>query len=339
MKKVMRLMLVVGSIGILQWLWAAQSGDRLSERGLAAAQSSSASSTQKERMTMNSQQSTENRSMAPEGLHSSSAFFREMIRPEHVAFNVPDPNAAVKWYTENLGMKVMRQGGPPTYTSFVADSGEHMMIELFHNADYPLFEPAKFSHMSIHLAFMVDDIAAIKKKLVTVGATLVEDITKTPSGDQVLMLRDPWSLPIQFVQRVKPMLKATGVRPEHLAINVTDSRSTAQWFVKHLGMKVMREGGAPTYGMFVADSSEQMMLELYQNSSYPAVDFGKISYMSIHFASMVPDVAVAKERLLKAGATVAEDITKTASGDHVLMLREPGGFPIQFVNRVAPMLK
>jgi glyoxylase I family protein len=303
------------------------------------AQSNPASHTQEGTMTMKSQPGTGNIFMTPEASNSSSTNFREAIRPEHVAFNVPDPLVVVKWYTENLGMKVMRKGGPPTYTTFIADSGEHMMIELFHNADYPVFEPAKLSHMSIHLAFMVEDIAAIKTKLAAAGATVVEDITKTPSGDQVLMLRDPWNLPIQFAQRVKPMLKATGLRPEHLALNVSDSRSTAHWFVEHLGMHVVREGGAPTYGMFVADSSEQMMLELYQNSAYPVVDFGKISYMSIHYASMVPDIEAAKKGLLKAGATVAEDITKTPSGDYVLMLREPGGFPIQFVNRVAPMLK
>jgi catechol 2,3-dioxygenase-like lactoylglutathione lyase family enzyme len=338
MKTLIRVMVIVGSIGIVQSLWATQGGDRPTDRG-AAMMNNHATFTQAERTTMKSQVAMEKRLPAPEGSFSSSAYLREAIRPEHVAFNVPDPVAAVRWYTENLGMKVMRQGGPPTYTSFVADSGEHMMMELFHNADFPLFEPAKFSHMSIHLAFMVSDIAEIKTKLVAAGATLVEDITKTPSGDQVLMLRDPWGLPIQFAQRVKPMLKTKGVRPEHLALNVSDSRMTAQWFVAHLGMKVVREGGAPTYGMFVADSSEQMMLELYQNSEYPVVDFSKISHMAVHFASMVPDVVAAKERLLKAGATMAEDITKTPAGDQVLMLRDPDGFPIQFVNRVAPMLK
>ena len=263
----------------------------------------------------------------------------EQIRPEHVAFNVLDPSVIVKWYCGNLGMKVMRQGGAPTFTTFIADSGEHMMLELFHNADFPLFDPGKFNHMSIHLAFMVQDIAAMKTKLLAAGAGVVDDITKTPSGDQVLMMRDPWGLAIQFVQRAKPMLKSAGVRPEHLALNVTDSRKAARWFVENLRMKVMREGGAPTFGMFVADSSEQVMLELYQNPDYPVIEFTKISHMSIHFASMVSDVASEKQRLLKAGASLAEDITQTPAGDKVLMLRDPTGFPIQFVNRVVPMLK
>ena len=130
-----------------------------------------------------------------------------IIRPEHIALNVLDPAAMVKWYTENLGMKVMRQGGPPTNTSFIADSGQHMMLELGYNADYPVIDFAKVSHMSIHLAFMVDDISTMKAKLIAAGATVVEDITKTPGGDEVLMMRDPLGLPIQFVKRVAPMLK------------------------------------------------------------------------------------------------------------------------------------
>jgi glyoxylase I family protein len=263
----------------------------------------------------------------------------ERIRPEHVAFNVLDPSVVVRWYCDNLGMKVMRQGGAPTFTTFIADSGEHMMLELFHNADFPLFEPGKFNHMSIHLAFMVQDIAAMKTNLLKARASVVDDITKTPSGDQVLMMRDPWGLAIQFVQRAKPMFKTAGVRPEHLALNVSDSRKTARWFVENLGMKVMREGGAPAFGMFVADSSEQVMLELYQNADYPVIEFTKISHMSIHFASMVSDVSSEKQRLLKAGASLAEDVTLTPAGDKVLMLRDPAGFPIQFVHRAAPMLK
>lgn len=262
-----------------------------------------------------------------------------VVRPEHIAFNVLDPQAVVKWYVENLGMKVMRAGGPPTYTTFIADSGAHMMIELFHNADYPVLELAKINHMSLHLAFMVGDIAVTEAKLLAAGATTVEDVTTTPSGDKVLMLRDPWGLPIQFVQRVKPMLEPTGVRPEHLALNVSDSRTRAKWFVTNLGMKIVREGGSPTFGMFVSDVKGQMMLELYQNADFPVIDFNKVSYMSIHFASMVPDVSEAKDTLLAAGCTVAEDISKTPAGDVVLIMRDLSGFPLQFVHRVEPMLK
>jgi hypothetical protein len=43
--------------------------------------------------------------------------------------------------------------------------------------------------------------------LIKAGAKLAEDIKRTAVGDQILMLRDPWGQPIQFVKRAKPMLK------------------------------------------------------------------------------------------------------------------------------------
>ena len=48
----------------------------------------------------------------------------------------------------------MRSGSAPTFTTFIADSGEHMMLELFHNADYPLLNPQEINHMSFTLLFL-----------------------------------------------------------------------------------------------------------------------------------------------------------------------------------------
>ncbi len=81
------------------------------------------------------------------------------------------------------------------------------------------------------------------------------------------------------------------------------------------------------------------MYELYQNKDFPAVDFKTISHMSFHVAYMAGDVASTKDALLKAGATVVEDIAKTPAGDTILMLRDPWGQPIQFVKRANPMLR
>jgi catechol 2,3-dioxygenase-like lactoylglutathione lyase family enzyme len=128
-------------------------------------------------------------------------------RFEHIAFNVPDPVAMTKWYTTNLGMKILRAGSAPTYTTFLADSGEHMMFELFYNAEFPVIDLATVSHMSVHIAFMVDDIQATKSMLVAAGAKVIDDITKIATGDSLLMMRDPWGLSIQFVKRVNVLLK------------------------------------------------------------------------------------------------------------------------------------
>ena len=264
---------------------------------------------------------------------------REIYRPEHIALNVADPVSVAKWYVDNLSMKIFRQSGAPSFGTFLGDTGNHIMFELYHNTDYPLFDAANISHMSIHFAFMVNDIGKIKEKLLTAGAKLVEDVTTTPSGDKVLMLRDPWNLPIQFVQRAITMLPFTELRPEHVALNVEDPVAKAKWFEKNMGYKIVRQGGAPTFTTFIADQNENMMMELYHNADYPLLDINNISYMSLHFASLVSDIHFVKDNLIKAGAKLAEDIKTTQSGDEVLMLRDPWGQPLQFVTRKEKMIE
>ncbi len=264
---------------------------------------------------------------------------KENFRPEHIMFNVPDPLAMIKWYCDNLGMVVVRKGTAPTYSSFIADSGKHMMLELGNFADYPRMDFAKIDLNSMHLAFVVNNIKRIKEKLISAGATVAQDLFKTPGGDQVMVLRDPWGLAIQFLERADPMFKNTGIRMEHLEFNVSDTHKKAEWYEKNLGMKVMREGGAPTFNMFISDPEHNMMMELNQNKDYPVLDFWKISHMAFHFAFMVDDIQAAKKNLIAGGAQLVDDITKTPGGDYVMMMRDPWGEPIQIVHRADPMLK
>jgi catechol 2,3-dioxygenase-like lactoylglutathione lyase family enzyme len=259
-------------------------------------------------------------------------------RPEHIALNIADPVMVAKWYVNNLNMQIIRQGDAPSYTTFIADSGKHMMFELYHNTNFPLFDTAKVSLMSIHFAFMVSDIEKTKEKIIAAGAKIVED-TKTPSGDYVVMMRDPWGLPIQFVCRVQPMLVFSEYRPEHIALNVEDPLAKAKWFVENFGMKIIRQGDAPTYTTFIADKDEIIMMELYHNTNFPILNLKDIDYMSLHFAYTVDNIESAKEKLICAGATLAEDIKVTQSGDKVLMLRAQWGQALQFVMRQKPMLK
>jgi hypothetical protein len=35
---------------------------------------------------------------------------------------------------------------------------------------------------------------------------VVEDLITSPAGDQFVMLRDPWGIPLQLVKRAQPML-------------------------------------------------------------------------------------------------------------------------------------
>lgn len=128
------------------------------------------------------------------------------IRLEHVALNVEDPVKMADWYCRNLGMKVVRQGPPPANARFVSDAGGNMMLELYRNPPDAVPDYASMDPLLLHVAFMVDDVARIREKLIAAGATPVGEVSITPSGDEIAMLRDPWGLAIQFVKRAEPML-------------------------------------------------------------------------------------------------------------------------------------
>ncbi len=263
----------------------------------------------------------------------------EEFRPEHIMFNVPDPVAMVKWYEKNLGMVAMSKGKAPTYSTFISDPGNHMMLELGNFADFPKMEFSKVDINTMHLALVTENIKEVKKKLVGAGAVVAQDIFKTPGGDQVMVLRDPWGLPIQFVERADPMFKYTGLRIEHLEFNVPDTRAKAKWYADKLHMEIVRRGGAPTYNIFVSDPGHNVMMELNQNKDYPMFDFWKISHMAFHFAFEAEDLQAVKKEMIAAGAQLVDDITMTPGGDQVMMMRDPWGEPIQFVHRAHPMLK
>jgi glyoxylase I family protein len=130
----------------------------------------------------------------------------DRIRLEHVAINVENPAGMAKWYCENLGMKIVRQGPAPVNMRFISDAGGNMMLELYHNPPDTVPDYASMDPLMLHIAFMVDDVKGTCRKLVAAGATIASEVTVTDSGDELAMLRDPWGVSIQFLKRANPML-------------------------------------------------------------------------------------------------------------------------------------
>ena len=128
------------------------------------------------------------------------------MRIEHIAINVEDPVAMANWYCENLGMKVVRKGSPPVNAHFICDAQENVMLEIYLNPPDDVPDYASMNPLVFHIAFMVDNVREICRRLITAGAKIVEDVSTTPQGDEFAILRDPWGVPIQFVRRAEPML-------------------------------------------------------------------------------------------------------------------------------------
>jgi glyoxylase I family protein len=125
---------------------------------------------------------------------------------EHVAFNLPAPELAVEWYCQHLGLTVQRRQGSPVTAHFLADAGGKVMLEFYRHATVPAPDYRAIHPQVLHIAFAVTDIAAVRARLLEAGATPEGEIFSNPDGDQLVMLRDPWGVPLQLVQRATPML-------------------------------------------------------------------------------------------------------------------------------------
>ncbi len=124
---------------------------------------------------------------------------------EHVALQVAEPAAVADWYVEHLGMKIVRSGGPPGHARFIADATGRTVLEIYRNPNHPVPDYASASPVLLHVAFAVENLEAERARLVSAGATIELEFETNPLGDAMCMLRDPWGLPLQLVQRTKPM--------------------------------------------------------------------------------------------------------------------------------------
>ena len=121
---------------------------------------------------------------------------------EHTALNVPDIDAAGRWYCRNLDMKVLRSGES---VRFLADATGRLIFELYTNPTAEIPDYWKMHPMTMHLAFRVSDVPAAVEKLTEAGATIFSDHEAAASGDEMAMLRDPWGIPLQLMKRAEPM--------------------------------------------------------------------------------------------------------------------------------------
>ncbi len=131
---------------------------------------------------------------------------KNRIRFEHVAINVNDPINMANWYCENLGMKLIREGPAPANARFISDPDQNMMLEIYKNPPDDIPDYQNMNPLVLHICFMVDNVNDICEKLVSTGATIVEQARVFENGDEIAMLRDPWGIPIQFIKRASPML-------------------------------------------------------------------------------------------------------------------------------------
>jgi len=128
-----------------------------------------------------------------------------ILKIEHFACNVSDPIAMAAWYVEHLGMRIVRRQGAAPHIHFLADASGRVVIEIYSNPSDPVPDYHAMHPMRFHVAFATADPDEARAALVAVGATFLNEQT-LPDGSRLLMLRDPWGLPLQLCKRTTPLL-------------------------------------------------------------------------------------------------------------------------------------
>jgi catechol 2,3-dioxygenase-like lactoylglutathione lyase family enzyme len=129
------------------------------------------------------------------------------------------------------------------------------------------------------------------------------------------------------------------VNIEHVALNVADPVEAADWYARHLGMRVLRSLSTAPFTHFLADESDRVVVELYGHTKAPVLDYARMDPLVFHIAFTTNDVRGAREQLLAAGASSAGEVAVTATGDEMVFLRDPWGVPLQLVKRARPLLE
>lgn len=127
------------------------------------------------------------------------------MKIEHVAFNVEDPLAMAAWYTENMGLKIVKQDQKSPFMTFLADTSGKMLIEIYNNPAALIPNYRKMHPLILHLAFVSDNPSEDMHRLVNAGATVISDDI-LDDGSHLIMLRDPWGICIQLCKRANSLL-------------------------------------------------------------------------------------------------------------------------------------
>lgn len=119
---------------------------------------------------------------------------------EHFAINVANVAEVAAWYTQNLNVQVARAQKEPPFMTFLADSGGRVFVELYQRPDEAMTDFNQQHFLTFHLAMVSQNAEVDKERLIKVGASFVEEVFKE-DGSHLVMLRDPWGMPLQLCQR------------------------------------------------------------------------------------------------------------------------------------------
>lgn len=121
---------------------------------------------------------------------------------EHFALNVNDVDGVVSWYVSHLGLKVVKQQKESPFMTFLSDSSGRVVLEIYHRSDEKITNFSQQHPLTFHVAFVSENAQEDRERLEKVGASFFEEV-RIDDGSHLVMLRDPWGMPLQLCQRAQ----------------------------------------------------------------------------------------------------------------------------------------
>jgi len=120
------------------------------------------------------------------------------MKLEHIALDVSDPSAFIEWWCKNLGFRRSAPG-----SAFIIDDSGTMGLEIYRTGETPSAPDYAAMHaMTLHVAFVSEDVKADADRLVAAGAKLEQLKVEDPAFHMAI-LRDPWGVAVQLCKREK----------------------------------------------------------------------------------------------------------------------------------------
>lgn len=232
---------------------------------------------------------------------------RDNRRLLHVVYRVRDLDKTIKFYTECLGMKLLRKRDNPEerYTNAFLGYGpedSHFVVELTYNYGVDKYDlGAGFGHFGIAVEDVLKTVELIKLK----GGTVLREPGPVKEGNTVIaFVEDPDGYKFELIQR--------GATPEPLCqvmLRVGDLNRSINFYEKAFGMQLLRTCDNPEHKYIIAmlgygPEDKTTVLELTYNYGVSQYDKGN-AYAQI--AVGTDDVYKTAETIRKAGGKITRE--------------------------------
>uniref|UniRef100_A0A0D9WE40 Lactoylglutathione lyase n=1 Tax=Leersia perrieri TaxID=77586 RepID=A0A0D9WE40_9ORYZ len=260
---------------------------------------------------------------------------KDRRRMLHVVYRVGDLDKTIKFYTECLGMKLLRKRDIPEerYTNAFLGYGpedSHFVVELTYNYGVESYDiGTAFGHFGIAVEDVAKTVDLIKAK----GGTVTREPGPVKGGKSVIaFIEDPDGYKFELIER--------GPTPEPLCqvmLRVGDLDRAINFYEKAFGMELLRKRDNPQYKYTIAmmgygPEDKNAVLELTYNYGVKEYDKGN-AYAQI--AISTDDVYKTAEVIRQNGGKITREPGPLPGiNTKITACTDPDGWKTVFVDNV-----